>query len=323
MKITVVIPVYNVSDFIVRCIDSVKAQNYDGEIECILVDDCGKDDSIEKAERHIAEGTTPNISFRILNHEYNRGLSAARNSGTEIASGDYVYYLDSDDEMTPDCLRLMADEVKRHKGVEIVQGTTRSLPTDDDYYAIKQYSEIEYIEDNLWVRNEYYRINGGIPVNAWNKLISLEFIRKNKLYFREGIIHEDQHWMFYVAKHLSNVAFVQQPTYLHYRNSESIMLSSSKLKSLQHWGKILLEVTENIDEPLADKQIAKYMCFFISRYGRGEGMEDYETIYERFVTLLRMHKHHAGARLCEMWHKSNNMVLRVALRQYCKQILAK
>lgn len=322
MKITVVIPVYNVGEYIVRCIDSVKQQSYQGDIECILVDDCGKDDSIAKAERCIVDGPS-NITFTIMHHEHNRGLSAARNTGTETATGDYVYYLDSDDTMTTDALELMVREVEKHPGVEIVQGTTRSLPTDDDYYAIKQYAGIGYIDDNLWVRGEHYKINGGLPVNAWNKLVNIDFIRRHNLYFREGIIHEDQQWMFYVVKHLSRIAFVQEPTYIHYRNSESIMLSSSRMKSLQHWGKILMEVTENIDEVMVDKQLAKYLCFFISRYGRGDGMEDYEVIYSRFVSLLKEHNHHVGATMCKLWHWSNNVLFRVCFRQYCKRFLSK
>lgn len=67
-------------------------QKYQGAMECLIVDDCGTDDSIAIAERTIASYEGP-IVFQILHHERNRGLSAARNTGTLAAKGDYLYYL--------------------------------------------------------------------------------------------------------------------------------------------------------------------------------------------------------------------------------------
>ena len=77
-KISIIIPIYNVEEYIEECLQSVMRQTYKGEIECILVDDCGKDNSIAIAEQLIAD-YTGSIAFRILHHEHNRGLSAARN----------------------------------------------------------------------------------------------------------------------------------------------------------------------------------------------------------------------------------------------------
>ena len=95
--VTIIIPVYQVSAYVERCILSVMDQDYDA-IECIIVDDATQDDSIEQCERLIERYNGP-ILFKILHHQYNRGLSAARNTGTDAASGDYLYYLDSDDEI--------------------------------------------------------------------------------------------------------------------------------------------------------------------------------------------------------------------------------
>ena len=99
MKVSIIIPVYNVSLYIERCIKSVMSQTYQ-DIECILVNDATPDDSIAIAERLIADynGT---IQFRILNHEHNKGQSTARNTGIDASTGDYLYFLDSDDEITP------------------------------------------------------------------------------------------------------------------------------------------------------------------------------------------------------------------------------
>ena len=113
-KISIIIPIYNVEEYITECLQSVMRQTYKGEIECILVDDCGTDNSIAVAERHIADYKGP-IEFRVLHHVRNRGLSAARNTGTDAATGDYIYYLDSDDYISDDCLEVLAEPLKKRE----------------------------------------------------------------------------------------------------------------------------------------------------------------------------------------------------------------
>ena len=90
ITISVIIPIYNVSDYVERCVKSVMGQTFQ-DFECILVDDASPDDSILRCERLIAD-YHGSIRFRILHHEHNRGLSAARNTGTEAATGDYILY---------------------------------------------------------------------------------------------------------------------------------------------------------------------------------------------------------------------------------------
>ena len=107
MLISIVIPVFNVEIFISECLQSVIRQTYTGPLECIVVDDCGTDKSIEIAEQLIAEYDGP-IDFKVLHHDHNRGLSAARNTGMDAAKGDYVYFLDSDDWISDDCIEKLA-----------------------------------------------------------------------------------------------------------------------------------------------------------------------------------------------------------------------
>ena len=92
MTISVIIPIYNVSAYVERCIRAVMMQTYT-DFECILVDDASQDDSLAKCEKLIAAYEGP-IRFSILWHQQNRGLSAARNTGTDAATGDYIIYID-------------------------------------------------------------------------------------------------------------------------------------------------------------------------------------------------------------------------------------
>ena len=98
MKLSIIIPVYNVEKYLESCILSVLKQSEINDTEIILVDDCGKDDSINIAKRIVKEYSV-NYNIKIVFHTHNQGLSAARNTGVKNATGDYVFFLDSDDEL--------------------------------------------------------------------------------------------------------------------------------------------------------------------------------------------------------------------------------
>ena len=85
MKVSIVIPVYNVEAYIIECLESVARQTYRGEMECLIVDDCGADESIALAEDFI-RSYQGDIHFQILHHDHNRGLAAARNTGANSCS---------------------------------------------------------------------------------------------------------------------------------------------------------------------------------------------------------------------------------------------
>lgn len=279
MIVSIIIPVYNVFDYIERCIRSVIAQTYQN-IECILVDDCTPDDSIEKCQQIIAGYKGP-IEFKILHHKKNRGLSAARNTGTEAATGDYIYYLDSDDEITNDCIELLVSEIKRHPGVQIVMGATESIPYKE-YYDLPYYKTKLYVDDNDWVRYNYYKNWPSLQVNAWNKLVKLEFLRENSLLFLEGVIHEDELWMFLVAQKLSKLSTITSKTYIHYYNPSSIMGTANKERSAQSIGKIIKNLLRNIDASMHQLQLFKCMHLYFIFFETLKRKRKYKLLLLRF-----------------------------------------
>jgi len=279
--VSIIIPVYNVSKYIERCIQSVMNQTYTN-IECIIVDDVTPDDSIEKCEKMIATYEGP-ISFTILHHEKNRGLSASRNTGTKAAHGEYIYYFDSDDEITSNCVELLMGEVESNPDVEMVQGLTKAVPSKK-YYKKDFLKEIDDVHDNLWIRQHFYRIKneGKLPVNAWDKLIKREFLEQHSLYFKEGLIHEDEMWMFYVVKHLTHMCFVHEPTYIHYCGTEgSIMSTNSRKRQAYHWSVILNEVIQNLDEPLRKNQLLTYLLRLVKFFGK-DGKISYDELLKKY-----------------------------------------
>lgn len=221
--LSVIIPVYQVSDYIERCIRSVMAQTYT-DIECVIVDDATQDDSIVKCENLIREYDGP-IQFRIVHHEVNRGLSAARNTGTLHATGDYVYYLDGDDEITLECIEKLVSIAYKHPEAEMIQGNSVIIPKDR---RVKIHIDKRVpcsLTSNQEITSCYHK--HWIPTSAWNKLIKKSFLIRNNLMFKEGVVYEDLLWMFYVVKHLKYIFFCKDITYHYYIRPGSIVTATN------------------------------------------------------------------------------------------------
>lgn len=231
MQVSMIIPVYNVAPYIADCLRSVMRQTYTGTMECLIVDDCGTDDGIAIAERMIADYKGP-IRFQILHHELNRGLSAARNSGTEAATGEYLYYLDSDDEITEDCIERLMGKVAEYPNVEMVQGNaSRHLMGGEPINLVKDIF-VPLAASNEEVRRCFYQY-GQIYVNVWNKLLKRDFVVNNRILCKEGLLYEDNLWVFYLLKYLEKVTFVSDITYHHKKRPDSITTGTDfKTKAL-------------------------------------------------------------------------------------------
>lgn len=225
MKITIIVPVYNVEAYIEDCLKSVALQTYKGDIECIIVNDCTPDNSCVIIERFIKE-YNGNINFILLHHTVNRGLSAARNTGIDAATGEYIYFLDSDDEITPDCIDLLTEPLKQKK-YDFVIGNYQTAGSDREFPPLLL--EEGKIDGNEDIRDSYFKEIWYMM--AWNKLCHLDFIRKEKLYFKEGIIHEDELWSFKKACVAQTMYCVKKKTYKYKVRESSIMkIDNSPLK---------------------------------------------------------------------------------------------
>ena len=223
MKVSILIPVYNVAPYIEKCLGSVMAQTYPGGMECILVDDCGQDNSIGVAEKMISDyqGT---IHFRILHHDHNRGLSAARNTAMQAATGDYLFFLDSDDDIPSDCIQLL-EEPLAEETYDLVVGETLTIGNDElhEYFRLK-------LDDGAVLRHADII---GCYKSKWNmiapsKLYNRNFIRQNRLSFKEGIIHEDELWSFQIACVARSLRAVNRPVYRYFLRGNSITADSNR-----------------------------------------------------------------------------------------------
>lgn len=230
MLVSIIIPVYNVAPYIEGCLKSVMRQTFAGPMECLLVDDCGSDESISIAERMIAEYDGP-IHFEVLHHDHNRGQSAARNTGMEKAVGDYIFFIDSDDEITEDCLEKMMDVALEYPEVELVQGSFIWHCLDGKEWLEPKGITIMHARSNDEVRSCSYS-HGQVPTVAWNKLMKRSLIKDNNLSFIEGLLHEDIPWTFYWLKYVKNAWFLPDVTY-HYKLRPGSTVTGTKTTARQ------------------------------------------------------------------------------------------
>ena len=242
-------------------------QSYDGEMECLVVDDCGTDDSIPIAKRMIETYTGP-IRFEILHHEHNRGLSAARNTGTLQAKGDYLYYLDSDDFITDDCIEKLMAVALDDPDIEMVQGKY-SIYGKNKSYPIEQKHQLTHAKTNQEVR-ECFLFHNQFVISAWNKLIKRQFILNHHILFKEGLVYEDVLWRFYLIKYINNVYFYSDITYYYNKRPGSIITETGKKTSAYHRCIIYKDILANLTPKYEREEFlwyAKDLSSIFIRYG--------------------------------------------------------
>lgn len=291
-KISIIIPVYNVEPYIAECLQSVMQQTYTGEIECILVDDCGKDNSIAVAEKLIEDYTIENqkskienpISFRILHHEYNRGQAAARNSGVSVATGEYIYFLDSDDCITENCISILVEPLcKRPYDVIICGISFWGLNGRKFRNLIKKGTGP--IDSKEEIFEEFY-VNKTLGPHPVNRLIHKNLFANNDLKFEEGQIHEDELWTYKLLVATSTMYIDQTITY-YYRirlNSDmrtqhvSDRLVQSAYTTIDYILKHPVEVRKDIWNSIIAYYIGSYAA---TTCGNSEYKEQYKILRKR------------------------------------------
>jgi len=255
--VSIIIPVYKVERYIERCLLSVMRQDCQGiSMECILVDDCTPDDSMSIAEK-LLEGYSGDVEFRIVHHEKNLGLSAARNTGMRKATGKYLFFLDSDDYITDDCMRKQTDVVRACPEVQVVKGNHKGRGE----VLTERIPKGVLDKDTLLVL--LYR--GFMPIMAWNTLIKKSLVEQWNLSFREGLVFEDNLWTIQLFRYTECMLLVPEITYYYEENPDSILGNHDVVlcpaKFLPHKIIIIEELLNIFDT----RHFVSYTCYVVSQ----------------------------------------------------------
>lgn len=210
-EFSIIVPVYNVEKEIRKCLDSIKNQTY-GDFEVLCVDDCGKDSSMDIVREYAQKDNR----FKILTHEHNRGVSAARNTGLDNASGEYTMFVDSDDWLETNALEIIKNNFDKSKSEVIVFNIYNCYPdgkkeiNDTTNFKKSNQTQVLLTENNL---------NTFIGV-VWNRAYKTSLINDNHIRFPEGMIIEDSDFTFKISMHIKSVFIIEDVLYNYLRNRE-------------------------------------------------------------------------------------------------------
>ena len=226
--LSIIIPVYNVERYIVKCIESILYE-LDDCVEVIIVDDCTKDNSIKICEDLI--GNHNNI--RIIKRQENGGLSEARNTGIEIAKGKYCWFIDSDDYIMPESIKKIINLLKKSDYDLIIFNHLRLDETGKEIYRSKlkeEKIEIDTLDDKIKFICKYLKNDYGFEV--WGKIFSLEIIKNKQIKFEPNkeIFAEDICFLLYYINHCKNISIKSDEYYCYLIRESSIMGQKKTLK---------------------------------------------------------------------------------------------
>lgn len=230
VKVTVIVPMYNVEHILDKALETLFAQTLQG-IEYIFIDDCSSDNTLQRLNELLAgkEG----CKVKVLHHPKNCGVAVARNTGLDNATGEYIYYVDADDYIEPRTLEILYNEAK-NSDADIV-GCEWFLSFAQNERHMRQ-ADVES-GDGLFRKMSY----GVMRWNLWLFMVRRSLYERDGLRFIEGMnMGEDMMIMMKLAMNAGRVSIIHQPLY-HYIQTNTGSLT-------KNFNAYRYQVTANVNE---------------------------------------------------------------------------
>jgi len=225
--LSVIVPVYNVEQYLAECLDSILAQSLKN-IEIICIND-GSTDSSENILKKYSEQD----SRIIIISQKNKGISEARNVGARAAKGKYIFFMDSDDTIEQNAFELCVNDMEKRSLEYLcfnvigfgknIQQKKRAGYLNGSYY--RRYLDEEKIYSGRELFRELVNRNAFV-VTAWSCVLLRSAVLEHSLFFHPGVLHEDESWMFLVLMSLSRCGCLNKILYNNRVRSNSITQSS-------------------------------------------------------------------------------------------------
>ena len=223
--ISVIVPVYNGQDYVIKCIKSIEKQSY-SPLEIIVVDDGSTDDTRNILEGYVSISKTANIKLIGLN---DLGVSAARNAGISASTGDYLTFVDADDILLPDTISRLYDALIENDadvaGCSFIKWSKRdevtNFPADSHTGTKSVFTSSEYLSQAILNENS----------RCWSKLYRRSLFEN--VYFMEGLtIGEDMLFLIDLLPHVKKWVEIDYPGYGYFQNPKGAMYRPFNLKYL-------------------------------------------------------------------------------------------
>lgn len=251
-EISVIIPFYNSEKYLNECIDSVLRQTFE-DFEVICVDDCSSDNSVEI----IKEYSKKDNRVRLLQNEQNSGPGASRNLGLNNAKGNYIFFLDSDDFICIEILKILYDTLKETDSDIVISKTLTFC--DDEFneelqkkvYGLGNYfMKEEPVRKFVVTPENYYEAFVRTSCLIWGKLYKKEFFTKNHLNYIEKKVynHEDLCFLFKLLACEPTITVVEDIGVMYRIREDSLSFANVEKKGLiYHQDNINLGLRDAID----------------------------------------------------------------------------
>lgn len=233
LLVTIIVPAYNVEDYLEDCINSLCNQTYN-TLEIIIIDDGSTDKTFQICESYKNCGD-PRVK---VIHKANGGLSSARNTGLNIFKGDYVVFVDGDDRLVPNAIELLVKTMEEHPA-DLIQYKYKLISNQEEILNIKLDESIKYINtinDKKDIIENLYKL-GGIGASSCTKFFKGNLF--NNLRFNEHIIHEDEDLCTKLFEKDLTITYIDNELYLYIRRDNSITTSSFNINKLDVFKVIL------------------------------------------------------------------------------------
>lgn len=216
-KLSVIIPVYNASAYIERCLQSVEAQTL-RDIEVLLVDDHGQDDSIEKAKMFVAKSQRKDIHYVFAQTPTNSGPAAARNIGIEQAQGEYIAFLDADDWIEPQMYETLYGNAQTHNAD---LSCSNAMQDFEDGQPGKTLSNPK-VENGVFSKADKKHFLTTFVAYFWSFIYRRKWILANQLTFADAKSAEDSSFLACCVLAAERIAQTDQPFYHYIIHSGSL-----------------------------------------------------------------------------------------------------
>lgn len=234
-KLSVIVPIFKVAPFIERCVRSLFEQTL-LEVEYLFVDDASPDESVAILKRVMAEYPERAAQSRILVHELNKGLPAARNTGLAVARGEYIFHCDSDDFVEPNLLEALYGKAKATEADVVWCDFWLSFEQNERYMKVREYATPAEALRGMLV--------GAMKYNVWNKLVRRSLYTEQAIRFPDGHSMGEDMTMIRLMACAKRVAYVPEALYHYVRLNMSALTQTF---SERH----MVDIRHNVDETVA------------------------------------------------------------------------
>ena len=271
MRLSVIIPIYMVETTLKRCLKSVVEQDYE-DMEIILVNDGTHDDSMVIANNFAQKDQR----IRIINKE-NGGLSSARNSGLEIATGDYITFVDSDDYISEHTYSQLMDIVSKDNTIDILEYPVY-MHYGSDEQRILSFPDKEYVDSlSYFLDAQAYQ-----HAYAWNKIYACHIFKDIR--YPEGMVFEDTITLPLLMKAASIIRTTDKGLYYYCSNPHGI----TKKAGAEEMKILLRGNIEYINRLFSDKEV--HQKIMDSKHFRKRFLEFYSHVLNIQLTVYKMSK---------------------------------